>query len=99
MSACEKPEKSEPFWLPLIYPHCGGQMYIIAFITFSADMHKISEYLKVDIDPPRITPALRPRLWDDCGAQESRECMDIEPDWDMTNQSEPDYTDDQPANW
>jgi len=33
---------------PLICPHCGGQMRIIAFITFSADIHKILEHIGVD---------------------------------------------------
>ncbi len=31
--------------VPLIYPHCGGPMRIIALITFSADIHKILEYI------------------------------------------------------
>ena len=30
---------------PLICPMCGGQMRIIAFITFSADIHKILEHI------------------------------------------------------
>ena len=59
-------------------------MHIIAFITFSADMLKISEHVGVDSDAPRITPALVPPLWNDCGAQEPGEGMDIEPDCDMT---------------
>jgi len=33
---------------PLICPHCGGQMRIIAFIKFSADIHKILEHIGVD---------------------------------------------------
>ncbi len=31
--------------LPLICPNCGGQMRIIAFITFSADIQKILEHI------------------------------------------------------
>ncbi len=47
---------------PLICPHCGGQMHIIAFITFSAGIHKILEHIGVDSDVPRITPAHGPPL-------------------------------------
>jgi len=41
---------------PLICPHCGGQMRRIAFITFSADSHKILDHIGVDPEAPRITP-------------------------------------------
>ncbi len=49
---------------PLICPHCGGSMRIIAFITFSADINKILEHIGVDSQAPRITPARGPPLWD-----------------------------------
>ncbi len=84
---------------PLICPHCGGPMRIIAFITFSADIHKILEHIGVESVAPRIIPARGPPLWDDCGAQEPGECVDIEPHWDMTNQSPPDYPEDQRTTW
>jgi len=32
---------------PLICPNCGGQMRIIAFITFSADIHRILNHIGV----------------------------------------------------
>ncbi|OLP06652.1 putative transposase [Rhodoferax antarcticus ANT.BR] len=48
-------------------------MRIIAFITFSADIHKILEHIEVEPEAPRITPARGPPLWDECGAQETRE--------------------------
>ncbi len=38
-------------------------------------------------------------LWDDCGAQEPGEAVDAMPDWDMTNQSAPDYPEDQRTVW
>ena len=44
---------------------CGGQMRIIAFITFSADTQKILEHIGVDPEAPRITPACGPPLWND----------------------------------
>ena len=84
---------------PLICPHCGGTMRIIAFITFSADIHKILDHIGVETQAPRITPARGPPLWDDCGAQETGEGVEAEPDWDLANQSPPNYPDDQPTTW
>ena len=87
---------------PLICPNCGGQMRIIAFITFSADIKKILEHIGVEPQAPRITPARGPPLWDECGAQESQEQgegVEAEPDWDLENQSPPDYPDDQRTAW
>ncbi len=81
---------------PLICPHCGGPMRIIAF---SADIDKILEHIGVDSVAPRITPARGPPLWDDCGAQEPGEGVDAMPDWDMTRQSAPDYPEDQRTDW
>ncbi len=81
---------------------CGGQMRIIAFITFSADIHKILEHIGVDSEAPRIAPARGPPLWDDGGAQESQdlgEGVEALPDWDMAAQPAPDYPDDQRTTW
>ena len=78
---------------------CGGQMRIIAFITFSADIQKILEHIGVDPEAPRITPARGPPLWDEYGVQEAGEGFDAEPDWDLANQSAPDYPDDQRTDW
>jgi hypothetical protein len=88
--------------LPLLCPTCGGQMRIIAFITFSADIHKILEHIGVDPEAPRITPARGPPLWEGEGAPESQEQgegVEAEPDWDLANQSPPDYPDDQRTDW
>ena len=87
---------------PLICPMCAGQMRIIAFITFSADIHKILDHIGVEPEAPHITPARGPPLWDDCDAQESQEqCEGVEagPDWDLANQSPPVYPDDQNTAW
>ncbi|OLP07387.1 putative transposase [Rhodoferax antarcticus ANT.BR] len=84
---------------PLLCPMCGGQMRIIAFITFSADIHKILEHIGVDPEAPRITPARGPPLWEGEGAQETGEGVEAEPDWDLANQSPPDYPDDQRTTW
>ena len=56
---------------PLLCPVCRGQMRIIAFITFSADIHKILEHIGVEPEAPSIAPARGPPLWDECGAQET----------------------------
>ena len=61
----------------------GGQIRLIAFITFSADIHKILDHIGVDPEAPRITPARGPPLWDDCAAQESGEGVEAAPDWDQ----------------
>ncbi|MCW2312232.1 hypothetical protein M2244_001973 [Rhodoferax antarcticus] len=71
----------------------------ITFITFSADIHKILEHIGVDPEAPRITPARGPPLWDECGAQEMGEGVEAAPDWDLANQSPPDYPDDQRTAW
>jgi len=90
---------------PLICPMCGGQMRFIAFIafitfiTFSADIHKILDHIGVDPEAPRITPARGPPLWDECGALQTGDGVEAEPDWDMTSQSPPDYPDDQRTRW
>ena len=86
---------------PLICPNCGGQMHIIAFITFSADIHRILDHIGMEPEVPRITPARGPPLWDDAGAQELGESVEAqaEPDWDLAHQSSPDYLDDQRTDW
>jgi len=74
-------------------------MPIIAFITFSADIHMIREHIGVDSEALRITPERGPPLWDDRGAQDQGEGVDIEPGWGMTNQSAPDHPEDQRTTW
>ncbi len=81
---------------PLICPHCGGTMRIIAFITFSADIHKILEHIGVDSEAPRhaghrcgmtVVLRIKARVW-------------ISPDWrDVTNQSATDDSPDQRTDW
>ena len=54
---------------PLLCPLCGGQMRLIAFITEGTQIRKILDHIGVDPDPPHISPARGPPLWDDCYAQ------------------------------
>jgi hypothetical protein len=47
---------------PLLCPICGGQMRIIAFITYSAEIRHILERIGAEAEPPRIAPARGPPL-------------------------------------
>ena len=83
---------------PLVCPICGGQMRIIAFITHSTDIRTILEHIGVQSEPPPISPARGPPLWDDCDAQMD-DGVDIAPDWHLAAQAAPDYEVDQRVNW
>jgi hypothetical protein len=54
---------------PLLCPKCGGQMRLITFITEGTQIRKILDHIGVDSEPPQISPARGPPLWDDCDAQ------------------------------
>ena len=73
---------------PLVCPICGGQMRIIAFITHSADIRHILDHIGADSQPPHISPARGPPLWDECDAQV-----------DDGMQGEPDFELDQRVSW
>ncbi|MEY3123987.1 MAG: hypothetical protein RLZZ573_507 [Pseudomonadota bacterium] len=83
---------------PLVCPICGGQMRIIAFITHRADIRQILDHIGEESEPPRITPARGPPLWDECDAQ-AGEGSHIEPDWDLAGQPAPDFEVDQRVSW
>jgi hypothetical protein len=89
--------------LPRLCPLCGGQMRLIAFITHSADIRQILDHIGVDSEPPHITPARGPPLWDDCGDAQRGDGVEVEPnwatDWDGAEQPVPDYEVDQRINW
>lgn len=74
---------------PLLCPMCGGQMRLIAFITHSANIRQILDHIGVDSEPPHISPARGPPLWDDFDAQVD-DGAQIEPDWDLAAQPAPD---------
>jgi hypothetical protein len=73
-------------------------MRIIAFITYSADIRLILEHIGVETEPPRITPARGPPLWDGCDAPMG-EGVEVEPDWDEAAQPAPDFEVDQRISW
>ena len=54
---------------PLLCPICGGQMRIIAFITHSAEIRQILDHIRVDCEPPRLSPARGPPLWEGSDTQ------------------------------
>jgi hypothetical protein len=83
---------------PLLCPICGGQMRIIAFITHGADIRQILNHIGVDAEPPRITPASGPPLWDGCDAQMG-DGVEVEPDWDEAAQVAPDFEVDLRISW
>ena len=84
---------------PLLCPLCGGQMRLIAFITEGTQIRKILDHIGVDSEPPQISPARGPPLWEDCDAQMD-DGAQIEPaDWDLAAQPAPDFEVDQRISW
>ncbi len=73
-------------------------MRIIAFITYSADIREILDHIGVDAEPPRITPARGPPLWEGCDVPMG-EGVEVAPDWDKAAQLAPDFEVDQRISW
>ena len=85
---------------PLLCPLCGGQMRLIAFITQGTQIRRILDHIGVDSEPPHISPARGPPLWDDCSDAQMDDGAQIQPaDWDLAAQPAPDYEVDQRVNW
>jgi hypothetical protein len=84
---------------PLLCPKCGGQMRLIAFITEGTQIRRILDHIGVDSEPPHISPARGPPLWDDCDDAHVGEGVAVEPDWDLAAQAAPDFEVDQRINW
>jgi hypothetical protein len=80
-------------------PIFGGQMRVIAFITHSADIRQILGHIRVESEPPKISPARGAPLWDDFGDAQVGEGAQIDPDWDLAAQPAPDCEVDQRINW
>jgi hypothetical protein len=74
-------------------------MHLIAFITKGVQISRILEHIGVDSEPPQISPARGPPLWDDGGDAQMDDGAHIEPDWDLAAQPAPDYETDQCINW
>jgi len=84
---------------PLLCPLCGGQMRLIAFITEGTQIRKILDHIGVDSEPPHISPARGPPLWDDGGDSQMGDGAQIEPDWDLGAQATPVFEVDQRISW
>ena len=54
---------------PLLCPMCGGHMRLIAFVTEGTQIRRILDHIGVDSEPPHLSPARGPPLWDDCDVQ------------------------------
>jgi hypothetical protein len=61
-------------------------------------IRRIFEHIGVRSEPPNLSPARGPPLWDDCDAQ-TNDGVHIEPDWDLAAQPAPDDKVDQRLNW
>ena len=85
---------------PVLCPLCGGQMRLSAFITEGTQIRRILDHIGVDSEPPHISPARGPPLWDDCSDAQMDDGAQIQPaDWDLAAQPAPDYEVDQRVNW
>jgi hypothetical protein len=85
---------------PLLCPICSGQMRLIAFITEGTQIRRILDHIGVDSEPPHISPARGPPLWEDGGDAQMGDGVQIEPaDWDLAAQQAPDLEVDQRISW
>ena len=73
-------------------------MRLVAFITHSAGIRQILNYIGVESESPHITPHAGYRCRSGCDSQVD-ECADGKPDWDQASQPIPDYAVDQRVNW
>ena len=73
-------------------------MCIIGFVTYSADIRHTLEHIGAETEPPRITPARGPPLWDGADAQVG-EGMGPVPGWGEGCQAAPDFEVDQRISW
>ena len=67
-------------------------MRLIAFITVGTQIRKILDHISVNPDPPQISAAREPPLWNDFSDAQTDEGVHIEPaDWDLAAQPAADY--------
>ena len=76
--------------LPLVCPHCGAQMRLIAAITDQPSISRILTHIGESEKPPPITPARGPPQWE-WGFDQRTLTDDVEPI--------PDYEFDQRIIW
>ena len=66
-------------------------MRLIEFNPEGTKIRKILDHIGMDSEPPQISPARGPPLWDDCSDAQTDEEVHIEPDWDLAAQPAPDF--------
>ena len=76
---------------PLLCPKCGGQTRLIASITEGVQIRRILDHIDVDSEPPHVSPARGPPLWEDGGDAQMEEGVHIEPDWELAEQPAPEF--------
>jgi hypothetical protein len=75
-------------------------MRLIAFIAAGVQIRKILDHIGEGCEPPHISPARGPPLWDDCSDAQMDDEVQIEPaDWDLAPQEAPDFEVDQRISW
>ena len=74
-------------------------MRLIAFITEGTQIRRILDHIGVDSEPPHISPACGPPLWDNCSDAQMDDGAQTEPDWDLAAQPAPDFEVDQRISW
>ena len=84
---------------PLLCPMSGRQMRLIAFVTEGTQIRRILDHIGVDSEPPHISPARGPPLWEDCGDAQTDEGVQSDPHWDLAAKPAPDYEVDQRISW
>jgi hypothetical protein len=63
-------------------------------------IRKILDHIGVDSEPPHISPARGPPLWNDDGDAQMDDGAQIDPaDWDLAPQARPDFEVDQHISW
>ena len=93
-SAKQVPWRDEA--LPLSCPICHREMRIIAFINEPSTVRKILDHIGEATQPPPITPARGPPLWQAAAASEQ---ADNDPQWDRSAQPGPHIEFDQRIAW
>ena len=81
---------------PLICPICHAEMQIIAFVTDASTIQKILGHIGEPTQPPTISPARGPPLWE---TEIASEQVCSVPQWDMVAQAEPEFQYDQRISW
>ena len=81
---------------PLQCPICHTEMRIIAFVNDAGTVKKILDHIGDPPQPPRISPAREPPVWEMATAEEQAE---NDQQWDQAAQPEREVEFDQSVAW